>query len=200
MASGLLLVIVLLVHGFNVSDPERTIGGMAPHLRDRGHDVHTFCYGHAGFIDVRFANENLSYAIASQVRSIKALKPELEVVLVGHSNGAALIHRAAELQGTPLFTRCVYVSPALDNKAELPPLLTRCDVMHTQKDTAVSFGSLMLFHKWGNMGKVGYRGDDPRYHNIDCSKQVTGHSEWFRPETLGFTLDVLDEVLSSSPQ
>ena len=50
-------LIVLLVHGFNVEDPERTIGGLGKHLRDRGHEVHKFCYGHAGFMDVRFANE-----------------------------------------------------------------------------------------------------------------------------------------------
>jgi len=188
-------LIPLLVHGFNVEDPERTVGGIAKHLRDRGHDVHKFCYGHAGFLDVRFANDNISYALVSQVRSIRKLAPGVEVVPIGHSNGCALIHRAAEIMEEPLFQRVVYLSPALNNKAELPPLLTKCTVMHNTGDRVVSLGSLIPFHSWGNMGRVGYKGIDVRYENVDCSKDVSGHSDWFSPEKLGFTVGKLDLLL-----
>jgi len=196
MDTGLLLVIVLLVHGFNVDDPERTLGGVGKHLVDRGHDVHKFCYGHAGFMDVRFANWNLAHALISQVRSIRKLRPDTEVVPVGHSNGCSLIHTAAGIQMEPLFTRMVYISPAIDNKAELPPLITDCEVLHNSGDKVVSLGSLLPFHTWGNMGKVGYRGIDVRYTNVDCSKDVSGHSDWFTPEKLGFTVGKLDEILT----
>ena len=188
-------LIALLVHGFNVNDPELTIGGLAPHLRDRQHDVHKFCYGHAGFMDVRFANENLAYALLSQVRSMRQLAAWAEVVPIGHSNGCSLIQQAAALQEEPLFTRVVYLSPALSNKAELPPLLTKCTVMHNRGDRVVSLGSLIPFHSWGNMGRVGYRGIDVRYDNVDCSANVSGHSDWFKPEKLGYTLGKVDEVL-----
>lgn len=195
MVNGAVRVIVVLVHGFNVEDPERTIGGLGKHLRDRGHDVHKFCYGHAGFMDVRFANENISYALLSQLRSIKRLVPGVELVVIGHSNGCSLIHKAAELQEEPLFTRAVYLSPALNNKAELPPLVTQCTVLHNAGDKVVSLGSLIPFHTWGNMGRVGYRGIDTRYENVDCSASISGHSAWFKPEKLGFTVGKLDELL-----
>lgn len=196
MAEGHGDLIVLLVHGFNVEDPERTIGGLGKHLRDRGHEVHKFCYGHAGFMDVRFANENIAHALVSQVRSMRRLAGGVEVVPVGHSNGCALIQRAAALQEEPLFTRVVYLSPALNNKAELPPLVTKCTVMHNTGDRVVSLGSLIPFHSWGNMGRVGYRGIDVRYDNVDCSGDVSGHSDWFKPEKLGYTVGKVDEVLS----
>lgn len=195
MDTGLLLVIVLLVHGFNVDDPERTIGGVSKHLRDRGHDVHKFCYGRAGFLDVRIANENLAHALLSQIRSLRRLCPNTEVVPLGHSNGCTLIQSAADIQQEPLFTRAVYVSPALNNKADLPPLMQECTVLHNRGDSIVSMGSFIPFHVWGNMGKVGYRGPDTRYKNVDCSGNVSGHSDWFTEEKLGFTVGKLDEIL-----
>lgn len=189
-------MIVVLVHGFNVDDPERTVGGVATHLAAMEYDVHSFCYGHAGFIDVRFANENIAHALLSQMRSIHRYHPDKEIVPVGHSNGCYLIQLAASLQrGVPVFKRCIYISPALGNKAELPPQIEHCDVMHTYQDSVVSLGSLIPFHKWGNMGKVGYRGDDTRYTNINCSKEVAGHSAWFTPESMDFTLGTLDDLL-----
>ncbi len=121
--------IVVLVHGFNVDDPERTVGGLATDLRHRGHEVHKFCYGHAGFLDVRVANPNLAHALLSQIRSIKRLADSRDIIPIGHSNGCAIIHKAAELQQEFLFNRCIYISPALNRKAELPDLVSRCDVM-----------------------------------------------------------------------
>jgi alpha-beta hydrolase superfamily lysophospholipase len=189
--------IVVLVHGFNVDDPERTVGGLATDLRYRGHEVHKFCYGHAGLLDVRVANPNLAHALLSQLRSIKRLTGK-EIIPVGHSNGCALIHKAAELQQDAaefLFTRCIYISPALDRKAELPGFISRCDVMFNKGDSAVSVSAWIPFHPWGDMGKKGYRGVDTRYNNCDCSDVVNGHSDWFKPEKRGFTVGKVDELL-----
>lgn len=187
--------IVVLVHGFNVDDPELTVGGLGKDLRDRGHEVHKFCYGHAGFLDVRVANPNLAHALLSQIRSIKRLVPACDIIPVGHSNGCALIHKAAELQQECLFNRCVYISPALDRKAELPPLVSRCDVLFNGGDSVVSWSRWMPFHQWGDMGRTGYRGIDVRYNNHDCSDFVDGHSDWFKPDKRGFTLGKVDELL-----
>lgn len=186
--------IVVLVHGFNVDDPERTVGGMAGDLRQRGHEVHKFCYGHAGFLDVRIANPNLAYALLSQIRSIRRLTGK-EVIPIGHSNGCAIIHKAAALQEDFWFNRCIYISPALDRKAELPDLISRCDVMFNSGDNTVGVSAWLPFHPWGDMGKKGYRGIDTRYNNYDCSDVVDGHSDWFKPEKRGFTAGKVDELL-----
>lgn len=188
---------VILVHGFNVDNPENTVGGLAEGLRVRGHDVHKFCYGHASFVDVRVANPNLAHALLSQIRSIKRLSPHREIVPVGHSNGCAIIHQAAALQTQEfLFARSIYISPALNRKAELPESLSRCDVLHNEGDTTVWWSQFMPFHPWGNMGQKGYRGIDVRYTNHDCSDVVSGHSRWFSEENRGYTMGKVDELLS----
>jgi len=187
--------IVVIVHGFNVDDPERTVGGMATDLRHRVHEVHKFRYGHAGFLDVRVANPNLAHALLSQIRSIQRLAPGRDIIPIGHSNGCAIIHKAAELQQEFLFNRCIYISPAIDRKAELPDLISRCDVMHNEGDNTVWWSKWLPFHPWGDMGQKGYRGIDVRYNNHDCSDVISGHSDWFKPDKRGFTVGKVDELL-----
>ena len=188
--------ILVLVHGFNVKDPTLSIERTSPNLADMGYTVLAFHYGKADLVDVRWGNENIAYALLSQIHTIKRYVGDAEIIPVGHSNGCALIHRAGELQAEPLFTRQIYISPALNKKTKLAPMISRCDVLHNLGDTAVRFGSLIPFHIWGTMGRVGYKGDDIRYINHDCSKEVDGHSDWFTPEKLAFTVGKVDQILS----
>lgn len=169
---------MLLVHGFNVSDPMTSIGRLVPAIIERGLSCEVFDYGDASLLDVRIANDNIAYALLSQVR---ALRREFgRVVMLGHSNGCALIHMAAKLQTVRkinLFDRVVYVSPALNSDARLPPELKRCDVYHTRNDDAVWWSKLLFFHPWGAMGRTGAK--TPGYVNHDWTDRVSSHSEWF---------------------
>lgn len=185
---------LVMVHGFNVEDPSLTVGKLSAELRKRGWIVEEFHYGHASLIDVRFANGNLSEALLSYL--LLAKKKYGSVVPIGHSNGCALIKQAGDIQkDEAVFTRSVYVSPALNKKTTLAPAVSRCDVFHNKGDRVVTVGSFIPFHIWGDMGRHGYAGEDARYVNHDCTGRVSGHSDWFNH--VGWFSGKIEEVVNA---
>ena len=174
--------IAVLVHGFNVVDPNRSICGLTESLERIGYTVHKFLYGRAGFMDIRLSNDNLAWALLSQIHTIQHYAPDKRIIPIGHSNGCALIKKAGQLQDAtnPAFSRCIYISPALNTTATLGPQITRCDVMHNVGDEVVKWSSYIPMNSWGRMGNIGYNGTDSRYVNHDCSQSISGHSDWFR--------------------
>ena len=80
--------IAILVHGFNVDNPELTIGKLRPFLLDRGYDVVMFDYGPTNLWQVRFRNKRLAKKLASWVSAYKCGGNEVHVF--SHSNGAAI--------------------------------------------------------------------------------------------------------------
>lgn len=190
--------VFVLVHGFNVKDPEKSIGKVGVVLEAQGYLVERFDYGDAGLIDVRFANENLAYALLSTIRSIKRSYGHVavDVIPIGHSNGCALIARAGTIAATSpialstgaVFKQCIYISPALNKKSALGDGIERCDVLFNEGDNIVSLSAFLLLHQWGAMGRKGYTGKDPRYINHDSSSMIKGHSDWFSAVNIDWTV------------
>lgn len=171
---------IVLVHGFNVSDGgKETILRLAEPLREAGHVVIPCKYGWLGVFGVRFCNKNIAHALASMAPA--------NSVAIGHSNGCALIHAAAHM-GAP-FSRVMYINPALDNDAELAPMIDRADIYYDPGDIIAGASRWRPWSSWGNMGRVGYKGRDPRNHNHnlhhDAELGTEHHSEAFKdPEFL----------------
>jgi hypothetical protein len=182
----------LLVHGFNVADGGvGTVGTIEPAVKTAGFTIGRFPYGKLGVLGVRFFNDNLAQALAWCI-----MDGEFEVV-IGHSNGCALIHQAlwhAEEFGCK-GVRAVYISPALDRDAPLSPCVTRADVLTTVHDKAVRLAALLPFHAWGSMGAKGPAGYEQRYIHHPCP-EVKGHSAWFKPPALdGITRPLVERIL-----
>ena len=172
---------VFLVHGFNVSDcGAKSIDRLRPALEAAGFEVHDFDYGWRGLIGVRLLNEKTADKLSALIQEGD--------VLIGHSNGCDLIHRA--IVDSELDCAAVFINPALDTDTRFPPNLKWLDVYHNHRDTATWWARWLVFHPWGAMGRVGYKGDDPRVRNFDTMgpflPHAPGHSGVFNKKVVGF--------------
>jgi len=175
--------LVLLVHGYNVADPEHSIGQLRSVFEGAGFDCALYEYGHTGLAQVAIANAGFARGLLSAIRL--AGRP---VFVVAHSNGCALVHRAAHEQWldwqdkrtrTPMaFHYAAYLSPALDRDAPAAPGMERIIVCHTRHDSTVRWASWIPFALWGDMGARGAKPEAHPYRNNDCSVLVKGHSDW----------------------
>jgi len=179
---------VYIVHGFNVSDEGRgTIDRFRPYLERAGYKVVDVDYNWVFLGRVRLCNNNLSRMLASM--------SEPDSIALGHSNGCALIHQATHYGAR--FREVVYINPAL-NREEVPgDLVEWCHVWHSPDDLPVKLASFLWHHKWGKMGAIGYKGNDPRVINYDKQNDYdviskthsdvfeSGKIEYFAPEIIG---------------
>jgi hypothetical protein len=163
--------VVHILHGFNVADGgEGTIDRLKPYLEAGGYRIQDHDYGHFLFRQVRLENGAVAEKVAATVK-----KGDIGI---GHSNGCAILMRAAAL-GAP-FKGLVFINPALDEDCVAAEHVRFVHVYHNDGDYAVWFARLLRFnHPWGAMGRVGFKGSDPRYLNIDCGPDVQGHSDLF---------------------
>ena len=163
-------------------------------LRDRGHNVEFIRYG---FVLTPWKTVTTSKAVAIMLAGLVANDDPAETRLIGHSNGCNIISRAAEIAldlAQPFPEHAIYISPALDRKT-CRHALERVDVLHTKKDQAVRWARYVPFSRWGDMGRGGYKGDDPAYTNHDGTERIGGHSEWFEPQAIKYTADKIEELL-----
>jgi len=164
-----------LVHGYNIKDDgASTIDRLRPHLQAVGFAVMDIDYGWRGLLGVRLHNDKTAQQIARLAQPGD--------VGFGHSNGCAILHQASQL-GAGL-SGLVYVNPALNKNAVPGPKTDWCHVWHTKHDWTVQWAKFLPFHTWGNMGRVGFRGQDVRVCNFDMSASVSGHSHVFRDPVL----------------
>jgi hypothetical protein len=163
---------IYLIHGFNVDDEGRgTVGWMKPILEEAGHKVVMIKYGWLWRVRVRLCNSRLAKVISSMA--------EPRSIAIGHSNGCDLIHRAC-MEGAP-FKSVILFNPALDNDTKFPEQLSNISVFYSANDKATSLAKWIPFSKWGNMGTVGYRGEDPRVVNFneeDITRKKMRHSDF----------------------
>jgi len=160
---------VFLVHGFNVWDEGRgTIWKLAPLFSAHKFTPILFKYGWVGLIGVRLWTRKFARGLAELVKPGD--------IAVGHSNGANIINRAATEFGAP-FSVVAYINPALDSDMPLAPQVDSALVYYTPRDVPVRLASLLWWHDWGDMGAIGYTGNDPRYISINTRER--GHSTIF---------------------
>ena len=191
---------VALIHGFRVSDGGRgTVDRLAPILEAEGHEPLTkpFDYGWVGLIRVRLANREV-------VDRLLKLAPD---AVVCHSNGAAIVWRAAQ-QGLALRV-AILVQPALAHDACFPPAVERIQCSYNHGDWAVQLGrvwrvvnpvSWFARHAWGAAGYYGLTACD-RAENIDTGEgpvPAYGHSAIWQPERLCYWAPRMVESLGEA--
>lgn len=158
-----------IVHGFNVKDAGKgTTDTLKPFLYAAGYEVLDQDYGWFGLLSVRFRNDDVARRIAKSV-----LPGD---IAFGHSNAGDILRQAAWL-GAP-FKGIVLIHPALDRDTRLAPQVEWVQVYHSSKDEVVVASKFLWFnHPWGDMGNVGYKGQDARWTNFE---ERFEHSEMFQ--------------------
>ena len=168
---------IFLLHGFNVSDGgASTVGRLLPVLPN----ARIWPYGWLGLFGVRLFNGRIAKMLAA------SLTPGC--VVVGHSNAAAIMHRVLQLDSCPTIERLVLIRPALDSVVEFGDKVERVDVFHHHGDAPVSMSRFIPCHEWGNMGAIGYDGDESHVFNHDSAKlfgEYAGHHSAFANESFG---------------
>ena len=184
-------IIAILVHGYNVGDGGvGTVGKLRPFFATKGIPYIMLRYGDFSLLDVRRKNDKVSKQLAEACKNAK--KAGYKVVVVGHSNGCAIIHGASTKFNAEIDS-AVYINPAL--KKELAPAegVNALTVWYSPSDKPVKLATYLpklLKQPWGEMGAVGYIGNDLRVTNInkeeDFSVSSNKHSDVFSVEKLPF--------------
>lgn len=185
-------MIAILIHGFNVRDGGRaTVGKLRPFFARRQIPYVMVNYGWFGIGRTYIKNRKIAGQVALACEAAQRVGEK--VAVVGHSNGCAIAHCAAERFGAQI-DKLVYINPALEKDTPLPESVNSLDVWHSPGDHAVKLSKWLPQHPWGEMGATGYQGpedqrivnynkqDDPRYSYI-CS---SGHSDVFDVDKLPF--------------
>ena len=169
---------VILIHGWSVTDKGRgTIGKLAPYLED---DHEVLVLGH------KWPWSKILSLLLQRRRSEEVAKELIDVseegdVFVCHSNGAWVAYLAMRKGAKP--SQLLLFNPALKKDREFPAFVHSVDVFYSPNDWVVWLGKWLRrvpFSPlpWGEMGRVGYTGDDPRVvsHNLTD----LGHSGVFK--------------------
>lgn len=196
-----------LVHGFNVLDGGAgTTDKLRPHFEGRGFSVveHDSKWKRGilrNLLSVRFENTKRAQDLAQSIQP--------DDLLVGHSNGCAIINEACWIlaQINPEFrVRCVFINPALDVDSPISPIISQFIVFHTETDRTVWLSKLLMAHSWGAMGQAGYKGQvgskctNVAYETLGLMDM--GHSGVFKTQKSLHRLmqtfdDWLDEVVEA---
>lgn len=165
---------VVLCHGFNVRDGGKGTTDTLKALVERsGHTVLEADYGFFGLFAVRFFSDNIAQVISG-------MTPEGSIG-VGHSNGCNILLQASEFGAS--FDKLIFINPALDNDFVVPEQIKEVVVIHNKEDNVVQISKFIPFHRWGNAGKVGYKGQDAKVTNIEfCTTGSNPHSDVFVAE------------------
>lgn len=167
----------ILVHGFNVTDPNKSVGKLVKFLPG----AEMFNYGWFGIFSVMFRNR----------REAKKLKRKYGNghTVWAHSNGCAISVEAAR-QGMEIDT-LVCINPALKVDTDFPDTIKNVIVIHTEHDSptkaAKFFDTLPILaifapNAWGAMGAYGAK--DKRAINMDMTKLLKGHSAAFEDDNV----------------
>lgn len=198
--------VVVLVHGWNVSNPELTVGRLRDAFEARGYIVEHLLYGYLPFTwQVTRRNPKIAAKLAGRVKRWQDNGHAVDVV--GHSNGCTIIHLACQWNG--LRPRTVEaINPALRDTLHPAPGADLVHVWHNSGDTPVTVSKWISWlpwsHKWrpwGDMGRDGFRGGLGRgVVNLDTLADfpvaASGHSTVFKDPYAGFYLPTIAAACS----
>ena len=179
----------ILIHGFNVRDPEKSVGKIQSYLDN----TFMFNYGWRELVSVMWCNKKDAKELKHLIKGMVSA-----ATVYAHSNGCAVAVESAR-QGAEIKT-LVCINPALKIDTKFPESIGRIIVIHTKHDKAtkaarffdkVPFIQLLIPNAWGAMGAKGYSGDDERVVNLDLSKDLDGHSDFFNKDNLDKNMPVL---------
>ena len=191
--------LAILVHGFNVWDGGRaTVGKLRPFLSAENVPYIMINYGHVRLLGTRLKNNKIARRVAEAVCT--AVDAGHRPVVVGHSNGCAIIHLAMNLIDS-VYSRSsvcaglvgvVYINPALKKDARASAAVNKLTVWHSPSDKPVRWSKWLPrsnARPWGEMGSTGFVGHDERVtnHNKELMTPPSkSHSDLFSAELLPF--------------
>lgn len=163
----------LLAHGIRTDG--QSIFGTRPWFEELGYKVRPWKYGRINLLGAYFGNDNLAELMAGTILDLGI------DLIVTHSNGAVIEHRALHILDQEGFTgkiNLLRISPALNRRLPLANCVNRCAVMYTPHDFAVRAAAWLPFGLMGSMGAYGPISDDQRFLREE-EPQIGEHSEWF---------------------
>lgn len=170
------------LHGIHTPTNDPEVESLLPFLAPLG-VVRYPDYGYILAVETKRINPVIAGSVAPYVGE--------DDVMVGHSNGCAVIYDL--LQMGVKMKGVVFVNGALRQDITLPPCVKFAHVYYNAGDniTEIARCAEMLAISpvdavWGEMGHAGYIGTDPRVKNFDCSNTIglpaiSGHSDIFTP-------------------
>ena len=180
---------ILVIHGFSDrSGGDDNINKIKPLLEALGYkvDVDGARYGYMSLLAVRFRKHKTILRIAKAMADAD--------VIITYSNGAHFCMKALKLVLRKSFI-IIHASPALNRKIKFPENVKKCWVFHIRSDTTVWLASFIPWSKWGRMGAVGYKGDDPRVVNIDYTDIAKKHGGMWKDYVIGYFVEQVHELL-----
>ena len=181
----------ILVHGFNVKDPESSIGKLQKHLENSV----MFNYGWRLF-SVLWHNRKDAKKLK------KLLGKNLNSSVWAHSNGCAIAVEAARRGGSIKSLICI--NPALKKDTIFPSSIERIIVIHTNHDVPTKAAAffdkvpllqLLVPNAWGKMGAKGATSLDDRVVNVDLSEKLKGHSDFFGDSNLKLLMPHIQSLI-----
>jgi hypothetical protein len=172
-----------LIHGIH-TDGQAPILGLSPPLRSSGFEVLYPDYGWIAGLETKVVNPII----------VGSLLPYIAPgdVLIGHSNGCAIIYDLLNKGAQP--AAVAFVNAALERSIVRPAWVKQIDVYFNPGDEITEVAELseklgITDPVWGEMGHAGYLGSDAAITNIDCGATpgmpvVSGHSDFFTPSKL----------------
>jgi len=172
-------VVIIAVHGILARDLGRkSVGNLRPYAESRGYKFVLHSYGFKGVLGARLFNGFAAKSLALKCNQWKQWG--YRVVLLGHSNGVAVMDRATKRHGA-CAEGSVCINGAIDSDREFADHLRWVDVWYTSDDKWTKLAGLIPFTKWGNQGAKGYVGEDEKVSTINASSSrflspASGHS------------------------
>lgn len=181
--------VILLVHGINATDKgRRSMRPLQQKLVAEGCDARIVYYGL-----VLLPTTNIT-AVRKLQTTIKPFNEEGRPVIVcGYSNGGWAAVQAAET-GLKI-DHLVLVSPTLHKRHAIPEGVKSAHVFYSRGDYVLHFARFRRWlrkkipciskpHGWGEMGRVGYEGNDRRVTNHTMDRSVR---HWWYKDTASVT-------------
>lgn len=147
---------IFIVHGIHTNDDAKWMFRFAEAFSRAGLDPQVWTYGYAYALTTRWEN-------GGRAQALRDLILPGDIVL-GHSNGGALIWLAAQL-GAPI-GGAVLLNPALDSDKALAEHVPWVNLYPNRHDIAVKFAKIFCKHPWGAQGRDGLSVYDPRYRTF----------------------------------
>ena len=184
---------ILVLHGIH-TDGRDNIDRLGMALQEMGFHV----------IDVelrqtRWWNGRSSRIVRENIDRVQAAMQEGDHV-VAHSNGCRLAWECME--AGLLFGVVSLFSAALDACITFRPCrYSRILNFHNPRDRALFYGSLLPGHRWGGMGRGGYRGVSRRILNMELRDTSSmGHSHWFEPAHLHWCAELVKRHIEADAE
>lgn len=189
-----------VLHGIHTPLNDPVVAGLLPYLQGEGRKIYYPDYGWIAAVETRRINPAVMGTFAPYIGE--------DDVLIGHSNGCALIYDHILAGGKA--KGLVLINGALRRDIKLPDCIKFAHVYYNVGDdiTEVARVADEIFFSpvdpvWGDMGHAGYLGTDGRVVSVDCGVAsgmpvVCGHSDIFTPAKLAAWGPYIDGKMSAA--